>query len=533
MGKPGDMPAHKAVHVNKSFILSFTALALVALLVALDGTSISVALPIISKRLGGTAIEAFWTGTSYLLCSTVLQPSFGSLSDLFGRKPLIMLALLFFVVGAIVAATSQNFTIMIAGRSLQGVGGGGVVTLIEIIITDLVPLQLRGHYFGMIGTVLSIGSVTGPIVGGGFAEQVSWRWIFYINVPIAGASLFLIPFSLKAHSPTPSPLNAKIRSIDYIGVVLFVASMTSCLIGITWGGVIHPWRSAQTLCPILLAIIGMIIFAYHEIFRARDPIIPVSIFGTPTAIVNFIGVIVHGLILWCVLYYLPFYFEAVKGYTPILAGTALLPLTFTLCPSAITIGLLITRWGCYRWAVVLGSLLACLGSGLLCIINAHTSVAGWVCLMLVPGLGLGSLFPALIYAIQASAEPRQLAIAVAMCSFFRSLGQAIGIAIGGVIFQNSMHSNLMKYPAHASHADDYSKNVILLVEALRKMPESATTDDLKTAYSDSLRIVWAVCCALAGISALLSLLTKDYTLTAGEPAQEDVGETNKTATQVK
>ncbi|RAK84021.1 putative transporter [Aspergillus costaricaensis CBS 115574] len=510
----------QAVHVDKGFILSFTALASVALLVALDGTSISVALPIISNRLGGTAIQAFWTGTSYLLCSTVLQPSFGSLSQLFGRKPLIMLALLFFVVGAIVAATSQNFTIMIVGRSLQGVGGGGVVTLIEIIITDLVPLQLRGHYFGMIGTVLSIGSVTGPVVGGGFAERVIWRWIFYINVPIAGASLFLIPSSLKAHSSTPAPLKAKLRSIDYSGVVLFVASMTSFLIGVTWGGVIYPWRSVQTFCPIFLSMIGMILFAYHETSRAVDPIIPISIFGTPTAIVGFIGVTAHGLILSCVLYYLPFYFEAVKGYTPILAGTALLPLTFTLCPSAIIVGLLITRWGRYRWAVIIGSFLACLGSGILCIINTHTSVAGWVCLMLVPGLGLGFLFPALIYVIQTSAEPRHLTMAVAMCSFFRSLGQAVGIAIGGVIFQNCMYSNLMKYPAHVPHADEYSRDVASLVETLRMMPGSAAKEDLKTAYSDSLRIVWAVCCALAGCSALLSWLIRDYNLIADEPVRE-------------
>lgn len=170
--------------------------------------------------------------------------------------------------------------------------------------------------------------------------------------------------------------------------------------------------------------------------------------------------------------------------------------------------------------MILGSFLVCLGSGLLCIKNTHTSVAGWVCLMLLPGLGFGPFITCPDICVQASDEPRHLAVAVAMCSFFRTLGQAIGIAIGGVIFQNCTYSKLIKNPAHVSHADEYTRDVASLVETLRKIPESAAKEDLETAYSDSLRIVWAVCCALAGCSALLSWLIRDYTLIADEPVWE-------------
>lgn len=174
--------------------------------------------------------------------------------------------------------------------------------------------------------------------------------------------------------------------------------------------------------------------------------------------------------------------------------------------------------------MILGSFLACLGSGHVCIKNTHTSVAGWVCLMLLPGLGVGPFFTCPDICVQASDEPRHLAMAVAMCGFFRSLGQAIGIAIGVVNFQNCMYSKLIKNPAHVSHADEYTRDVASLVETLRKIPESAAKEDLRTAYSDGLRIVWAVCCALAGCSALLSFLIRDYTLITDESAQEGVKE---------
>ncbi|EFW17884.1 MFS multidrug transporter [Coccidioides posadasii str. Silveira] len=437
--------------------LVFMTLATLTLMVALDGTSISVALPIIASKLHGTAIEAFWSGTSFLLCSTVFQPTFASLSNIFGRKPLILTAIAFFLAGSLVAGLAQNFTHMLVGRSIQGVGGGGLIALSEIIVTDLVPLRLRGQYFGILSAMWSVGSVTGPILGGGFSQDVSWRWIFYINFPFIG-------------------------------------------------------------------FVGLIAFFVYETYFAAEPMIPITIFATRTAILTYIETVLHGLVLWCALYYMPLYYETVKEYSPIIAGVSLFPLSFTVAPSAAIVGIVVTKTGHYRWAIWIGFFFATLGTGLFCVLDVHTSIAGWIFLTLPAGLGLGMLFPSLAFAIQASALSGHMSIAVAMFSFFRAFGQAIGVAIGGVIFQNQMHENLLRYPDLAPLAGAYSKDAAGLVQIVRAMPAGMEKDNLKEAYTDSLRIVYAVCTALIGVAGVLSLFTESYDLNKGIDSEQTIRE---------
>jgi MFS family permease len=258
--------------------------------------------------------------------------------------------------------------------------------------------------------------------------------------------------------------------------------------------------------------VGLVFFSFYEYRFAADPIIPPVIFQNRTATTSFIGSVLQGLILWCTLYYLPLYYEAVKEYSPILSGVALFPETFTVAPSGMIAGILITVTGHYRWAIWLGWVLSTIGLGLMCLIKSTTNVAGWILLNLVGGLGLGVLFPSLGYAVQASAKPENLSIAVAMFSFFRALGQAIGVAVGGVVFQNQMYKNLLKYPALVPMADAYSQDAAGLVQVIKSMAEGADKVHLKDAYTDSLRIVWAVCCAISGVALLLSLLTESYDL---------------------
>jgi hypothetical protein len=337
------------------------------------------------------------------------------------------------------------------------------------------------------------------------------RWIFYINFPFIGVGVVLVIVFLRLNF-VPSSLLDKLRRVDYIGSVLFVGSTASFLIPITWGGVIYAWDSWRTLVPLIIGAAGLVVFAVYEYRFAAEPTIPPSIFQNRTSSVSMLGSVLQGLVLWCALYYLPLYFEAVKGYSPILSGIALFPDTFTVAPSAMVTGFLITYTGKYRWAIWLGWALSTIGMGLLCIINVNTSVPGWIFLMLVSGLGLGILFPSLAFAIQSSATPQNLAIAVAMFSFFRAFGQAIGVAIGGVIFQNRMAANLLAYPSLAPMASQYSQDAAGLVQIIKAMPDGTDKDDLRQAYTDSLRIVWAICCAISGIALLTSLLTKSYAL---------------------
>ncbi|KAE8362114.1 major facilitator superfamily domain-containing protein [Aspergillus caelatus] len=492
-------------------LLVFLALSVLSLMAALDGTSVSVALPIMSEDLHGTAIESFWTGTSFLLTSTVFEPSFANLSNVFGRRPVILFSILLFFVGALVSGIAKNFTYMLVGRSIQGVGGGGIIALTEVIVTDVVPLRQRGQYLGILSAMWSIGSVTGPILGGGFAEDVTWRWVFYINFPFIGVGVVFVAMFLNL-SPIPGSVVEKLRSIDWLGAVIFIGSMTSFLIPLTWGGVLYAWDSWRTLVPIIVGPCGLVAFAFYEYYVAEYPMIPPSIFNNRTATVTYIGSVVQGLVLWCVLYYLPLYFEAVKQYSPIIAGVALFPQTFTVAPSAIIVGFAITKTSSYRWAVWSGWVLSTLGMGLMCYIKSDSSIPQWLFINLVSGLGLGVLFPALTFAVQAATPSENLSMAVAMFSFFRALGQCIGVAVGGVVFQNQMKKNLLKYPSLAPMADTYSQDAAGLVRAIAGMADESEKNNLKDAYTDSLRVVYAVCCAICGIALFTSLLTKSYDL---------------------
>jgi hypothetical protein len=236
---------------------------------------------------------------------------------------------------------------------------------------------------------------------------------------------------------------------------------------------------------------------------------PRSIFQTQTAIVSYAGTVVYGFILWCDLYYPPRFFQAVKGYNPILSGIALFPVPLTVAPGAITTGILVTKTGRYRWAVWCGWDITISGLGLIIIIDVESSTVAWIFILIVAGVGLGMAFTALSCAVQASVKVEDLAIAVAMFSFFRALGQTLGVASGGMISQNRRRTDLLTYPQLRSHATQYSKYATKLVDIINTIPDGADKQDLRQAYSDSLRNIWAVSCGLAGLAGVLKYLDEE------------------------
>ncbi|KAJ5333853.1 uncharacterized protein N7506_007636 [Penicillium brevicompactum] len=512
--------------LSKEEKLILLALASLSLMAALDGTSISVALPTMSRELGGSATEAFWTGTSFTLCSAVFQPLFSSFSDLFGRKPLILVAILWFLIGAIVAGVANDYTHMLIGRSLQGVGGGGIITLTSIVIADIVPLANRAKYFGMLSAIWSLGTVTGPVIGGCFAEKSTWRWIFYLNFPLIAIGTALVAWSSKFQSNKIS-CRDQIRKIDFWGILLFIPSTTSFLVPLTWGGVLYSWNSWHTVAPLVIGAVGLCLFAVYESRFAKNPMIPPAIFQNRTSLIAFAGYLVVGLVVWCILYFLPIYYEAVKGFKPIMSGVALFPETFTLAPSAVVVGLFISRLGNYYWAICIGWGISTLGTGLMYLLDAEASTAKWICVNLIPGVGVGMVLPSVPLAVQAAATPENLAIAVAMSTFFRGFGQSIGVAIGGVIFQNRMKSNLLTYPDLRSSAEKYSGEAASAVQMIQAMVDVPTKDHLREAYADSLKVVWAFCCGICGLIFMTSFFIKSYSLNRVMTTQKGVGESGR------
>ncbi|KAB5549862.1 major facilitator superfamily transporter [Coniochaeta sp. 2T2.1] len=496
---------------SRDFVLAFASLSTLTLSVAFDATTLSVALPIISQALHGTALEAFWSGTSFLLSATVLQPSIASLSNIFGRKYMVYWSILLFGAGSLIGGLAGNFTVLLVGRTIQGVGGGGITVLTELIVTDLTPLRYRGQWYSMISAMWAIGTVFGPLIGSGFAENVSWRWIMFINLPIVGLGLaFVILFLHQAK--IPGGINRKLRRFDWTGSVLFTASMTAFLYGVSTGGVSSPWSSYKVLLPLLLGPVGLVIFAVYEWKYATEPIIIKGLFANWDMLNSYILTIFHGLILWSLVYFLTLYYQGVKLYSPIGSAVSVLPETLTVAPAGMAVGIIAAKTGHYRWSLWAGWVLTTAGAGLLWLLQPQTTIAQWIFINIPIGIGTGMLFPAQALAIQAACEPEFNGQASAFYSFLRGVGQSIGVAISGVIFQNVFRQKLTGLPAFVDVADEYSRDATIVVGIIKAMPETADRRDLIKAYADSLRIIWISLMAFGAVGMFLSVTIRGYTL---------------------
>lgn len=413
------------------------------------------------------------------------------------------------------------------GRSVQGIGGGGIISITEILITDLVPLRDRGKWFGFQSLTWATGSVCGPLIGGALAQKASWRWIFWINLPFCGLGFLTLPFCLRLNHPS-GRFSSKLLRFDWIGAFLLTASTTSFLMPVSWGGVMFAWSSSRTLVPLVLGICGFFLFALYETYLAKPALIPLSIFNNRTAAVNYFGTMVHGIVLWSLLYYLPLYYEAVKGYSPIIVGVAVFPETFTVAPVSILVGIAVSMTGRFRWAIWSGWSLTVLGLGLLYLLGPATSVVAFVFLNIVPGLGMGLLFSCMNLATQASATEKHVGFAAAMYVFMRSLGQGIGVAVGGVVFQSQLTVELQAYPDIAHNASAVVQDASGLVQVIKAMPkDSVERNALVNAYADALKVVWAVMAGLAFVALLLSLLTKGLSLDAKMESEQALKQREK------
>lgn len=330
-------------------------------------------------------------------------------------------------------------------------------------------------------------------------------------MPFVGIGVTMIILFLHLNYKTSSFLS-KLRRVDWLGTVLFLASTTGFLIPITWGGVMYPWSSWRTLVPLILCALGLLAFFIHQERFAAEPLIRTEVLKSRTAAATYFATVIHGVVLWSLLYYMPLYYEAVKGFSPILAGVALFPQTFTVAPAAIVVGATIAITGRYRWAIWAGWALTTLGMGVLVDLKVATSTVQWIFMNLVAGLGTGILFPSMAIAVQASATSANQAYAASMFSFLRAFGQTLGVAVGGVIFQNQMKKKLLAFPLLADKAVEYSRDASGLVQIIKAMPAGEAKQQLLVSYTDALRYVWIVMCALSAVALAASLFTQAFPL---------------------
>jgi len=498
---------------QRRVLVIFGGLMLALLISSLDQTIVSTALPTIVSDLGGLS-QLSWVITGYLLASTVSTPLWGKLGDLYGRKPLFQASIVLFLAGSALCGLSQNMVELIVFRAVQGLGAGGLLVLAQAIIADVVPPRDRGRFQGLFGAVFGVTSVGGPLLGGFFVDTLSWRWIFYINLPIGAAALLVIALALPAAS------EQRHHTIDYLGTVLLAVAATSLVMLTTLGGNVYPWASAPTYLLAIAGVVCIIGFVLAE-RRAAEPVMPLELFRNRVFIYACAIGFAVGFALFGATTYLPLFMQVVNGASPTVSGLRLLPMVLGLLLTSILSGQLISRLGRYKIFPIIGTALMTVGLFLLSRMNEQTSLLTESLSMLVLGLGLGLVFQVLVIAVQNAVDYCNLGAATSDATFFRSIGGSFGTAVFGAIFSNQLAGHL------SSLASTLPPGVKLSaaegVASLRLLPPAVQAEVIH-AYALSLSTVFLVAVPIAALAFVLSWLLPEARLRTTTQAT-DVGQT--------
>ena len=490
---------------HRRILLIIGALMLGMFLAALDQTIVSTALPTIVADLHGGSHLA-WIVVAYLLAATCSTPLWGKLGDQYGRKVFFQAAIVIFLIGSILSGLSQTLIELIAFRAIQGLGAGGLMVGAQAIVGDIVPPRDRGRYQGLFGAVFGVASVIGPLLGGVFVEQLSWRWIFYVNVPIGVIALAVVA------STVPGRLTRVHHVIDYLGTVLLVLATTCLVLFTSLGGTTFAWRSTTIIGLGIAGVVLSGVFAVVEL-HATEPVLPLHLFKIRTFwVANLVGFIV-GFAMFGAIVYLPLYFQLVRGESPTISGLQLLPLMAGLLIASIGSGQVISRTGRYRVFPILGTALITVGVLLLSRMGIGTSYVAASLFMLVLGVGLGCVMQVLVLVVQNAVPYSELGVATSAATFFRSIGGSFGTAIFGAIFSNVLVGNLIKHLGHLTLPPGVTTSS-LTPAILDKLPPEIH-HGLVTAYSESIQTVFVIAAPIAAIAFLASWLIPQVELRRG------------------
>ncbi|KAL3419069.1 efflux pump antibiotic resistance [Phlyctema vagabunda] len=465
---------------------------------SLNATIVATAIPTITSDLGSGAGYA-WIGGAYMLANTAAAPIWVKFSDIWGRKAILLSAVGLYFVSSIICATSTSMKMLIIGRTFQGVAGGGLIQMVFITISDLFSMRERSLYLGLLEVIWAISGGIGPVLGGVFTEYTSWRWIFWINLPISGTAFLLLFIFLDVHNPR-TPFLAGLQAIDWFGSLSMLGLMSMLLLGLDFGGATFPWDSPTVICLIVFGALMSLFFIFSEKRLAKYPLMPMGIFKEKS----------NALI--SSEYYLPLFFQSALGRSPVTSGTLTVPLTVTSGLSGIVTGVVIHRTGRYLELIYIGVVFLVLGMGLYTLFSPSTSVPMIVGLEILAGLGAGFLYEPPLIALQAHVEQDNVATATSTAGFVRSVALCLGLVVGDVIFQNEIQKHagdmqkagLTRDLVGLLTGQEAAANV-LLIKGIEDLTQRGV---VQQAFATSLRGIWVTCTVMTACGVVCAAFIK-------------------------
>ncbi|UZJ53580.1 hypothetical protein CBS101457_002900 [Exobasidium rhododendri] len=493
------------------FWIIFISLMAVAALSAIDMSIISTTLPTIVNDLPSSTVSSTWVTSAFLLTTTVFMPFMGSLADVIGRRDSMIVSVVIFLGGSVVAALSKTMLVLVVGRAIQGVGGGGIQAICEIIMSDLTSLKERGLYISLISTVFAASSLAAPVLGGLFSQH-NWRWIFWINLPIGGAALALIIPCMKLKT-LQMPLRVKIHKMDLVANMVLLVATTALLFGVTEGGIVYAWSDWHIVLALVGGSVGLLFFFALEFIPnrlARDPVLPLKLFRNRTSTACFVMAFLHGLIAAGELYNLPLYFQAIKNASPLKSAIDTFAATAPGPVSAILAGVLMVKTGRYMGQICVWWALTAVGCGLLSLLKIDTPVWEWVLVQLVAGFGIGGLFAVILAPIQASLPLEEMTHATAAFTFCRSFGSMWGVALGSNVFIGIVNTQLKQIPG--TEDIGLRGSTAMGFATLMKNLPPPLLEPVREAYQYAINRTFIAFIPIAVLSFLISFLVKEFPL---------------------
>ncbi|KAM7200602.1 MFS general substrate transporter [Rhypophila sp. PSN 637] len=498
------------------FKLTVLFLCLVTVVGAMDAVIVAACLQAIAADLHSTSVESFWVGTSFLLSQTVAIPIYGTTSDIFGRKAPILAAVSIFILGSILCATAQSITWLIGGRVVQGIGAGGMIQLVQVILSDISTMSERGLYMAFAALAWSLGVNIGIPIGGAIGAYTSWRWVFWINLPVCVPSLVGLYLCLHLQQDKSSFMK-KLAMVDWLGLIIFTAASTLFLVGLTSGGVSHPWDSAQVLAPLVVGFLLYPTYVYIEWKVAARPMMPLRIFNDRSAVTGYTTSFLQGLIVWCYTYYFILFFLGAMQHGLFHSALESMTTLAYSAPAGLVASIIVKKTQRFKYLIVIGWALLVAGMGSNVTMQPDSSKAVLYAPRCLASIGAGILFPMPLFAVQARQRGEDVGIATSLQVFARSLGTAFGVGLGGVIFQNEwtkvVTDNIRegKIPKELEIPSSLAE---VAFEIVKHFPQPVQ-EAYRWVFADSMRTIWWVMMGLAILGFLISLTARNDEVAGG------------------